>query len=143
MINVMTFFSLFPVIDLVNMDSSVSEIEFNNRQVTLSIHPPSKSYTNLNNVCAESFGSSIGGPVSRPTADMSTADSLTTHTSDFISPSTSDGDQLLERLNDMPDTLDKALTINQSLQRRLVLNIERLEESLRHNLRRQVRTLRG
>lgn len=70
---------------------------------------------------------------------LSAAESQSTHTSDFHpSYNLEDGEQLLEKVKGVPDTLEKALAINQALQRRLTTNIERLEEAIKQNLIRQV-----
>lgn len=111
--------------------SSVNETDFSGR------------WRNLQEMSRRSStsGTRPGSPLPQMSmsAPMNSMESQSTHTSDFYPSSSHEtAEQLLDRLQGTPDTLEKALTLNQALQRRLSANIVNLEKTLKENLQRQV-----
>ncbi|XP_018023646.1 uncharacterized protein LOC108679526 [Hyalella azteca] len=111
--------------------SSLGEIEFSGRLKNY------QEFNQRNSSCTSRADSPFIPVLS--SGHVSMGDSQSTHTSDFYpSGILEDGKRLLEKLSGAPDSLEKALIINQALQHRFSLSIERLEETLKRNLRRQL-----
>ncbi|KAF2368523.1 SANT/Myb domain [Trinorchestia longiramus] len=117
--------------DAVEGSSVLGEVEFSSKK---NVHQELPHRYSI----AETRPGSPFVPLPLP-ARMNSVDSQSTHTSDFCTTAVvEDGNKLLETLGDTPDSLEKALTLNQALQRRFSTNIERLETALKQNLQRQL-----